>query len=266
MKITILFGLLLAIVSCNSNKSKTTNTAGQMQTTATKSTSETGSVSQEEPSEAINTGIYITDGYFYIPNKATNEQIKKKYEEDMSFVALISGKGRTSIKPVDIKVEFSTNDCTGLPEASLYANGEHSYIVLISGLKHYNKEPMPNLIQGMDNTILLPSEPVNFVFNNENYTLYATANINDDVYKAESYRLYLQKGTVTQQLTYIDKFEHNMPSIMFIGDIDGDGYPDLLLQEGYNYEYHKIALYLSSYADEDKLVKNVAVDEEWRDC
>lgn len=247
MRAIILLLSILAVISCSINKHKAKS-----------------SIDERQPAHA-NAEIYITDGYFRIDDNSKNEQIKEEYSNNMAFIALISKDDGIIAKPANIEVVFSEEDCMGLSGASLYIDGCLDYIALISGLNRYNKNPMEKTAENMEK-VLFPDKPISFAFNNDTYELYATAEVEDDVYNSKNYQLYFKRGAVVQPISYIEQLEHNMPSILFIGDIDNDGYADLLLQEGYNYEYHEMVLYLSSYAREGELVKNVATDEEWRDC
>jgi hypothetical protein len=51
-------------------------------------------------------------------------------------------------------------------------------------------------------------------------------------------------------------------SIVWVGDLDRDGKPDVLLDESFHYDISLWSLYLSTYAEGDELVKCVARHQE----
>lgn len=219
-----------------------------------------------------NDAVYITDGYFRLYEEDIKEEIKVSYENG-SFIALVEDmeSGVFRLIPVNVKIDFGINDCTGDGQAILSAYNEEgdeiSYLILIEGLKRYNVE---NIVFQRDESkdSLTPYENYLFTSGNIGYTLHATADTTEADYidNSRNYKLYFQRGQTKQLLAEIEQLESCIPSIQFIGDIDGDDLPDLLLHEGYNYEYYKQVLYLSSFAEEGDLVKIAATDEEWRDC
>jgi hypothetical protein len=55
-------------------------------------------------------------------------------------------------------------------------------------------------------------------------------------------------------------------SLIFIGDIDGDGAPDFIFDTSNNYELTSVALFLSTKAEKGKITKKVAALGIWYDC
>lgn len=109
-----------------------------------------------------------------------------------------------------------------------------------------------------------------FHLNDVTYALFATGemardefNENEIVYS--NYKLFL-KGKrngkeITQLLAYTPGFEDTMFEILLVGDIDGDGFPDLILNTTHHYNMYRPTVYLSSFADKDQLLKVVGLHE-----
>lgn len=107
-----------------------------------------------------------------------------------------------------------------------------------------------------------PNEEVPFTFNKQQYTLHATG-LPFENKPPQDYRLYL-KGMkngkeIDQLLVSIPSFskQYSMVTVLFVGDIDADGIPDLILDATYNYNIYAPTLYLSSRAEANELAKPV---------
>ena len=80
-----------------------------------------------------------------------------------------------------------------------------------------------------------------------------------DVYT--SYSLYVETERdgekKTQLLVEQDAFDDSMISVLFIGDIDGDGILDIITDNTYHYNVSIPTLYLSRPAQGDEILKKV---------
>lgn len=115
---------------------------------------------------------------------------------------------------------------------------------------------------------LAPNESIVLNYGNNSYSLLASDLIkNDPVYNDDypvckySFQGLKNGRKITQVLGIIpfdeyDKF--NNFKFLFVGDIDGDGLPDLLVDAS-EYNIYRLALYLSSFAEDGELVKLVGV-------
>ncbi len=73
------------------------------------------------------------------------------------------------------------------------------------------------------------------------------------------YSITLESGGVKQQLVYSRQISiDTSPSLMWCGDLDGDGKMDLIMDTTTNYNVSDVTLFLSSKAKPGKLVKQVA--------
>jgi hypothetical protein len=115
-----------------------------------------------------------------------------------------------------------------------------------------------------------PNKNMTFVFDGTTYKFSAEGDVvpaeyNPQEYIVKNYKLYLQGNKngkeINQLLGSASFFEDNTFEVLFIGDIDGDNIPDLLLNTSYHYNLYRPTLYLSSFANENELVKVVAIHE-----
>lgn len=134
-------------------------------------------------------------------------------------------------------------------------------ILLISNWNYITEKAIISV--NPEKSILLPGEKIDFTFNEKQYTLYAEGK----AYKRDSetvyynYKLYItanksEKGTLLAALPSLDD---NTPEILFIGDLDGDNLPDLILDTSGHYNASSPTLFLSKPAGSGKLLKAVAI-------
>jgi hypothetical protein len=64
----------------------------------------------------------------------------------------------------------------------------------------------------------------------------------------------------------IPKIEGTSVELLFIGDLDGDGKPDIILNAPSNYENRIIMVFLSSTAKEGDFLKCETQKSDWFDC
>lgn len=141
--------------------------------------------------------------------------------------------------------------------------------LLISGvysaqLTPFSLEPVPVIEAGQSYT---------FEFGGSSYTLSAEGvrGATEDFDACDfgaavtDYKLFLsENGTGVKQMLTAHPF--CLTAIYYIGDLDGDGMPDLVLNRPSNYEEEYLILYLSSYAQEGEMVHPVAVLSRGFDC
>ena len=116
----------------------------------------------------------------------------------------------------------------------------------------------------LENNIILPGEERTLYYEGAEYTFSATGNEegNEDYTYITHYELhmsYSKDGEEKKQtLVHIDYFDDSIVQILFIGDIDGDGILDLIVNNSYHYNVYLPTLYLSRPAKEGEVVNKVA--------
>ncbi len=208
--------------------------------------------------------IYIQD-----PMKITlyrpNEEV---YENNRDFIGLFATSGAAyRLQPTKGKYHVGYNDCWQ-DSVVTFAPVQGGCLVMIAGLSMYNNKPVQSAIEKPFE--MLPDESLPFTSGDRTYTLQATC-ANSDFRESSTlkdYYLYIsQKGKPEkQQLLTISEVQGTVPEILFIGDIDGDGLPDLLINATSNYENRRLVLFLSSFAGEKELLHLVGEDPYWFDC
>lgn len=137
-----------------------------------------------------------------------------------------------------------------------------SAILLLSGLNFLPNANVPHIKLLKEQ--LLPGEQELFIYKDIKYTLYATGSKKHETpksagYNISNYKLFL-RGTVNGQsynqlLVSVSNFDDAMTTIVFAGDIDGDGIPDLIIDTTSDYNAEVPTLYLSKPALKGDLLK-----------
>lgn len=119
---------------------------------------------------------------------------------------------------------------------------------------------------------IAPGKPYSFNFNNTKYTLFAAAGKfedYEDYFEAKHYQLYLGIGDKPHEHNQLLSFDPNLSgdfnpilSIDFIGDLDGDDKPDLILDCANSMKY----LFLSRNAEKGKLLRLGSAFSYWFGC
>ncbi|MBL7897525.1 MAG: hypothetical protein JNJ99_03235 [Crocinitomicaceae bacterium] len=134
-------------------------------------------------------------------------------------------------------------------------------VALLSGI-NFKSQKIESV--AFQNNILMPGDSISFEFNDAHYTLFATGTSMTNPYSsdtriAENYSLFISAVKndilITELLFSHDNFDENMSFIEFIGDIDTDGFPDLIINTTRHYNTSNPTLFLSSPAGKNNLLK-----------
>lgn len=181
---------------------------------------------------------------------------------------------RHELKTAELRLERGYNDCSG--DSTVHVVSGRNALLFIHGLAPQTEE-VPTVSPTKHR--IWPDEELSFLFGDTNYKLRgegvvveaAMAYIDngeierwDDV---ANYKLYLsEEGREEQLIVALPSFNSVFVTICWIGDLDGDHKPDLLLDISTWYEEKIVVLYLSSLAGEGELVGAAAVSDYYFDC
>lgn len=138
-------------------------------------------------------------------------------------------------------------------------------------IQNDNIAPLRNVKQiKFNKQYLYPDDSFSFEYYGQKYVLYAKGGKkkeqpNSDWYTVWNYKLYLKtivNNEIKESLLCAEaNFSDQMISIDFIGDIDGDKIPDLIINTSRHYNASRPTLYLSKPAKGKNLVKPVGFHE-----
>jgi len=167
------------------------------------------------------------------------------------------------LKPTNISFLDGENECSG--DATLTFISEAKF--LFSNSINYNKNNFQSVISEVKP--MLPGEKFVFTFEDQIYELESFGErLNSDGYDVKNYLLvYSTAGAASKQtIVSIPTIEYTSVKLLFIGDLDGDGKPDIILDAPSNYENKNIILFLSSTANDDEYLRCEACTSDWFDC
>lgn len=271
---------ILALSACNNlQKAKANLTEPASSTTNTPEQVQSLSVVKLENSYAEQDTIKYDTEYFPGDMKFIAKLLRPGdfHEDEVQVTAekknwygLFKGKSdwylaKTKIKTTkvfdEIVDEDSLVDKTGWRVQTL---NKDTSLILISGLNFLAGRKIKPVV--LSKNIIYPGETLRFNYAGLSYKLFATGGKNKEQEDPEwfyvwNYKLYLsakKNGKVkTELLVAAPRFNDTMTSIIFVGDIDGDGFPDLLIDTSNHYNSEEPTLYLSKPAEKGHLYKVV---------
>jgi hypothetical protein len=137
------------------------------------------------------------------------------------------------------------------------SSGKPAFMYL-SGINDIDGINMEDIISSQPFSELLPGE----VFNFGSFTLSATGNYDEENNQYSNYKLTLSgmkdSFHIEQEILFQEFFDDAMINFYWIGDLDQDGLPDMLIDTSHKYSYSNPTLFLSSQSHQNTLVKKVA--------
>jgi hypothetical protein len=137
-----------------------------------------------------------------------------------------------------------------------------SSLILISGLDLLPSSRIKTF--NLNKKELFPGDSIIFDYNNTIYTFYVTGNkkkVSEDWYEVTNYKLYLKEKNngkeKSQLIRATGNFDDAYTSFIWIGDIDGDMKLDFIVDITKHYNNSRKALYLSTKANSEEVVKYV---------
>lgn len=261
----VYIGILVIIAGCSNTDSQI------VEQKSDKSDSETVAVS--EPTEAVTapTEIEVPDTatIFMLPtgeyhpdevwNGAANENWYGlfKREDGTSYL----GKVQPNIFNSQDPFLDEEDEATGW---TVEVEHEDYCVMLLAGSNKFIEGDVQSYPIEHWSVQVLPNEVWEFELGGSAYALSATGNIEDREgwTMITDYTLSMgapnKENAPVQVLLEIETFDDNMVDIMWVGDLDGDNLPDLILNKASHYNVFNPALYLSTRAEGNDYVKMVA--------
>ena len=137
-------------------------------------------------------------------------------------------------------------------------------LLFVSGIAKLQASEVDTV--GYPHQVILPNTSVDLRYKGKTYTLAASG---DSIQQegSESYSVQNYNWTVTgtkngrkikQELASDENFESAIYVLLWVGDLDRDGIPDLIADLSNHFNTSKVTLFLSSLAEKGKLYKKIA--------
>ena len=208
------------------------------------------------PNSSISESIFII-----LPTSYASEDLDSTIESK-TWVGLFSNdkdnsvtcyKTKLKMKPIHSPMVDDEGEMSGI---KIYCEGyDNDPMLLIAGIEIPENMQIDSY-KGLKNR-LLPGESMQLGDN----TIKASGTV-DECGRVRNYKLLItgiKNGTSIEQIFLEqDHFDDAMIQIIWTGDIDKDGFPDLYLDISYKYSFSNPALFLSSKAGDNELLKLVA--------
>jgi len=272
---SVLFGITIIgfLFSCGNNQEKLMdqNTQAQIDSSAIKISSDTTLVNIPNVYSEVDTNNYVKilkTGFYHedeiwenVESGIWYEIFNDPIEDDREVTYFLGETEIIATRVYDPVVDEDESIQTGW---EISREGMVENVLFIQGIKLDENKTLINV--PIPNAELLPGDSLAFKYGDENYKLFATGTIiwddHTSIYTvAEDYKLFfttIKNGQrITELLVEHENFDDAMVSIIFIGDIDGDGFPDLILDTARHYNVDNPTLYLSGDADENQLLQVV---------
>jgi len=215
---------------------------------------------------ALLTGYIIKPGKYHkeeIPDKITTQDWFGIFKENGNYMV-----EKTTINILSVHDAIVDNEGEKTGKKIISNNNKECYL-LMNNISYLTEIKIDTILTKP--TIIHPEKPFSYQTNNIEYTLSATADeynpLNKDnlFFNPKNYNLFLEKntnGVITKQLLLFEnRFDDQITKILFIGDIDGDTIPDLLIDSANHYNASVPTLYLSKEAKTNEILKIVSLHE-----
>jgi len=211
-------------------------------------------------------------------NIKTNVEISLSHDDDRereSFKSMLSEEWydfyqdsitkKYFLKKADIRIESYYNDCWG--DSVKYIKSQRKPLIFVKGIIPQNEEifsiPVTKRRVWVGEKYSFSFNEKTYIFRGDGNTIKSEMAHTDDGLErwdeVKNYKLYLsEEGKAEQLILAIPTFEHNFMKILWIGDLDGDGKPDFILDTSRHYEEETVLLFLSSKAGSGEIVRIVA--------
>lgn len=277
MRYPLFLSFLLCLAACNSTPDKATENktdhAHLVDTTKTEETADSTIIPADDELQQYavdTTGLSPEPG---APVKILIEGRFHKHEvwqgvENKQWMALVMEDSVFRLRPTTIQVQpffDPVNDKGRQVMSGREVRGTiPNTLLFITGMDRL-KEGVVDTVS-YPGQVIMPNTAIDLKFKGRTYTLAASGDSIQDE-SSESYALknYSWKisGTkggkkISQELASNENFESAIYVLLWAGDLDRDGIPDLLVDLSNHYNASEVTLFMSSLADKGKLYKKIA--------
>ena len=183
----------------------------------------------------------------------------------LEYIGLFERNGKFYMKPTRVKWVKSYDDCNQDSTDVAVTFGEDNCYLLFNDFIDYNSEPIDAVNEGKL-IEMRPNTAFDFTYNGVKYKLKTEGE--EDNSNTKNYKLYICSKRCKKEQVLVDHefVDDAYIEILFIGDLDGDSKPDIILNAPTNYENRYIMLFLSSTRRKGELLHLEASEFDWYDC
>lgn len=267
MKLITNILLVLIVLSCENPKEKNPLVTSETKEHITNNADEKTSNKQSDVVEIGEIEILLPMNY------RDQEDGNQASVLTKNWLALVQKNGKFHLEKAKYTAERGYDGCTGDSTINIETKNKAILLLENSGLK----EGEVNSVK-LTKTMIWPKEKLSFTFENQQYTLRAKGKVlsSEQVeterglelfQRVEQYELFLSSDSKNETLVIEqESFNDTFIELLFVGDLDRDGKPDILLRANKDYEEERVILYLSSKAKGTQLLKKASEIAVQFDC
>lgn len=188
--------------------------------------------------------------------------------------------GKWIIGKADLQISYGRDECVG-EDVMIVRSKHHNAVLFFTQFEVLTENPETIL----ENKALFPEHFISFKFKNIEYSLSPMGNVLDEnryIIPASSvrekteqdltdsqitdYTLGFSAGEKSFNLVKLDTIEFSTPKIVWLGDLNGDNLPDMILDLSGFYEAQHFFFFLSDPSDKEKPLKKIADLQVVNDC
>jgi hypothetical protein len=264
MKIILFLYAILLLFSCNNRKDKATllrvtnnaktDSSGKLLNLLQKNSSEFPQQGDYDAKILTIDGVYHSDE---VDPKWAKFNWQGIFKKDDSYYA-----AKTDVI-IRHAYDAIADDKTGW---EIKTSIKDSAILLVSNIDNLTDQKIKRI--NLSKSQLLPGESEDFICNGKTCTLYAlgskrSESPGSDIYSVKDYKLFLKvkkDGVEYNQLMVATNDETDtFANILFVGDIDGDGMPDFIVDTTKHENSEVQTLYLSKPSGKKSLLKVIGM-------
>lgn len=256
MKITTYIVAALFLVSCgNSKKPKVEKKAAIIEKPSEKPIEKKVVEETEEEEPETDIKILLPSTYRDWEGENPANGLTKDWTD------LYQKNGKYYLGKVDFKLEGGYSECSGDSTKTIETKTKTLLLIKNPDLKLGEISAMKP-----SKTKIWPGQKMAFKFNDVTYQLRAEGDVissykvhtdtGEELFQeVKNYKLYLSAEGISESLFLTEEsFNDTFTELLFIGDIDRDGKPDLVVRSNRNYEEERALLFLSSEAGKGRIV------------